>query len=314
MKKSFIILSLFTITSFFLSCKKDNVSVPNFDVQTSSNTYKVGQEIIFNFTGNAQNIAFWSGAKGSVYANKDRVTENGVLKSLQFNTQAGGGTINNSLSLLVSKDFSGVFSTADIAKANWTDITNRANLSSNATPAAGANTASGVVNISDFATDEDTPVYFAFRYLSPSSSTLAPREWTISSFSITNTLADNTVSSVIASMRVAGFKAFDIKNPIVLWNLTPSIATVAMTMPGASVADNRAENEDWVISAPVKLNTVSSVDVGLPVSSLTSLSPTTSYKYTYRAPGVYKVTFRAFNLNLDEVKEVIKELTITITP
>ena len=45
------------------SCDKKLVvlDTPDFNVTTTTSTFKVGQEVLFNFTGNAHVISFYSG-------------------------------------------------------------------------------------------------------------------------------------------------------------------------------------------------------------------------------------------------------------
>ena len=73
-------------------------------------------------------------------------------------------------------------------------------------------------------------------------------------------------------------------------------------------------NEDWAISAPVKLNKVSLVDYGTSVTSISTLSPPNNFIYKFTAAGTYKVVFYAFNEDVNDTKGLTKELTITITP
>ena len=59
---------------------KENVSM-NVGVQTEEGvtvqgnevTVKVGTPVVFNISGDPDNISFWSGEEGSAYANKDRI-------------------------------------------------------------------------------------------------------------------------------------------------------------------------------------------------------------------------------------------------
>ncbi|MBB5438594.1 plastocyanin [Pedobacter sp. AK017] len=306
-------LRMLLLIIFLTACEKKEIETPHFDVQTDALSYKVGQEVTFKFSGNAENVVFWSGEKGRNYAYKDRITEKGVLQTLQFTSAAGQGTQNDNLSIKISRDFNGIYDAANIAKASWTDITSRAVLSPNpVTGAAGAATSSGAVNISDQATDGDVPVYFAFRYAS-ASNTLKPRQWTISSFVVSNTLADGTVNNVVANLGLAGFKGIDVSNPSFQWAFTPNVQSpTSVTMTAGNVGE--AANEDWLVSVPVKLNQVSLSDYGIPIISITTLSPPKDYKYVFAAPGVYKVVFHAFNQDVAEKTGIIKEMTITIVP
>jgi len=313
MKKSIIIiLGLFFMGIFLFSCEERILETAQFDVQTDSTSYKKGKAVIFNFKGNAHNIVFWSGEKGHNYTYKNRTVEQGVLQTVQFTSLAGAGTQNSNLAVMISSDFNGTYDTTNIVKATWTDITSRAVLSSNATSGAGASTSSGAVNITDLGSADNKPVYFAFHYVSPSN-TLIPRQWTISAFTVVNTLADGTANTVAANLANAGFQGINVRDPTHQWAFTPTVLNpTSMTIiPGGVGAP---VNDDWAISVPLKLNTVSLVDYGVPVISITTLSPPTSYSYLFTVAGTYKVTFYAFNEDLNDTNGIVKELTITIRP
>lgn len=313
MKKSIIIiLGLFFMGIFLFSCEKRIIESTQFDVQTDSISYKKGQPVIFNFKGNAHNIVFWSGEKGHIFANRNRTIEQGVLQTVQFTSLAGAGTQNSNLAVMVSSDFSGTYDTTNIVKATWTDITSRAVLSSTATSGAGTSISSGAVNITDLGNVNNKPVYFAFHYISQFN-TLIPRQWTISAFTVVNTLADGTANTVVANLANAGFQGINVRDLTHQWAFTPNILNpTSMTIVPAGAG--APINDDWAISVPVKLNTVSLADYGVPVISITTLSPPTSYSYLFTVAGTYKVTFYAFNEDLNDTIGIVKELTITIRP
>ncbi|MGV8095351.1 MAG: DUF5017 domain-containing protein [Mangrovibacterium sp.] len=311
MKRSIIIILMFLLTGIFWSSCEDRIEMPEFDVWTDSDTYAAGEGITFHFSGDPQNIAFWSGELGHTYANKDRTAEQGVIQTVQFTSLAGTGTQNNNLSFLVSTDFNGTYDAANLAKATWTDITDRAVLSSTTTSGAGTSTSSGAVDISDFGGTDD-PVYFAFRYVSESDDR-QPRTWTISAFTVINQLADGTVNTVVSSLANAGFKGINVQDETCQWTFSPNeLNPTSMSfIPGEA---GSPANEDWAVSVPVNINKVSLVDYGESVISISTLTTTTSFTYTYESAGVYQVTFYAFNKDLDHLKGLVKELIITVTP
>ncbi|MDD4190264.1 MAG: DUF5017 domain-containing protein, partial [Mangrovibacterium sp.] len=270
MERLIIIIIMFLFTGLFLSSCENSMEMPEFDVWTDSDTYAAGEEITFHFSGNPQHIVFWSGEQGHVYANRDRISEQGVVQTVEFTSLAGAGTQNDNLSVLVSTDFNGTYDTANLAKATWTDITDRAVLSSTATSKAGKNTSSGAINISDFGSAEDKPVYFAFRYTSVSD-TRQPRQWTISTFKIINELADGTVNTVISGLSDGGFKGINVQDETCQWTLDPDhLNPSSMTFIPGGIGS--PANEDWVVSVPIKLNTVSLVDYGESVISISTLA------------------------------------------
>jgi hypothetical protein len=429
------------LTGIFLSSCEDYIDMPEFDVWTDSDTYAAGEEITFHFSGDPQNIAFWSGEPGHIYANKDRTSEQGAIQTVQFTSLAGEGAQNDNLSFLISTDFNGTYDAANLAAATWTDITDRAILpatlsdidmtfaktqqltvtnhgdyydltttgtdpyiqfskigvslgsSSNSTlefeyksavsitdlqifyapplqeassfkPAdlavasdwtsrsislataisagwgddpddylrfdwgktsgknfqirnikihipAGSSTSSGAIDISDFGGTDD-PLYFAFRYVSESD-TRQPRTWAINAFEVINHLADGTENTVVSSLANAGFKGINVQDETCQWTFLPdNLNTTSMIfVPGAA---GSPANEDWAVSLPVNINKVSLVDYGESVISISTLTTTTSFTYTYESAGVYRVTFYAFNEDVDHLKSLVKELTITVTP
>lgn len=77
---------------------------------------------------------------------------------------------------------------------------------------------------------------------------------------------------------------------------------------------NDPASENWAVSAPITLDQVDlGGDNAVSVRGITN-GKRTSYSYTYATPGTYKAVFVASNNTIDERKEVVKEITITITP
>lgn len=78
---------------------------------------------------------------------------------------------------------------------------------------------------------------------------------------------------------------------------------------------NDPQSEHWAVS---KALTISTVDLGpdrpIPIKANITSSALTVYKYTYSQPGTYKAVFVASNNSVDDVKQVVKEITLTITP
>lgn len=74
-------------------------------------------------------------------------------------------------------------------------------------------------------------------------------------------------------------------------------------------------SEHWAVSKPISKD---QIDLGpdRPVAAKVSVtSPKlTVYNYTYAKPGTYKAVFVASNNSIDDVKQVVKEITLTINP
>ncbi|HSC39648.1 MAG TPA: DUF5017 domain-containing protein, partial [Chitinophagaceae bacterium] len=111
-----------------LSCNKNTIKAPDdFTVTSSQSTYSVRDTVVFNFTGNPDYIIFYSGELHSKYqyASVSRMAADSNLLSFSTTTTAPGATTQpvgvNNVSLLYSTNFSGIYDSANIRNASWTD-------------------------------------------------------------------------------------------------------------------------------------------------------------------------------------------------
>lgn len=83
-------------------------------------------------------------------------------------------------------------------------------------------------------------------------------------------------------------------------------------VPGAP--DNDPASETWAVSAPINLT---SINLGPDYSTAIKSGPAASrlalYPYVYALPGTYKAVFVGFNGSIEQIKTVVKEMTITVT-
>ncbi len=110
---------------------------------------------------------------------------------------------------------------------------------------------------------------------------------------------------------------FDPKNPIydpASPQFIPNAQVPVFVAYDPNSPYNDPQSENWAISAPI---TVGNVDLGndkpVAVTSGIYLTNPKVFKYTYKNIGTYKAYFIASNNTIDQSKEVIKEITITIT-
>lgn len=278
----------------FASCSKTlSIDPLSFDVTTSSAKYKAGDTVHFVFSGNPDFISFYSGEAGNNYDYRNRTTIDGKPQ-LQFTSYAQYGTQTNTLQLLVSNNFTDTYTATGIAQATWTDITNRATLSTGAN-----NTPSGIVDLSDFL-QQKKPVYIAFKFTGTTGST--QKTWTINNLTLDLLKPDNTTLP-ITDLANAGWKQVSIKNPAAVWTFN---ATQLRIAGGNATAD---DNEDWAITKLLYLNKVDP-DVAIPVKNITQ--KVDSYDYVFKQPGAYKVVFLAANATADEQASMTKEVNLTI--
>jgi hypothetical protein len=296
--KSNIYLLLLAVLALS-SCKKMTTVEPEFDVITAKTTFKVGEPVVFNFTGNPDLLSVYRGIPGENYDFRQRVTADGTPQ-LNFTSYLLVPGQANSLRLMASGNFNGTYTPAGVAAATWTDITSRATLSTGAD-----NTASGNIDLSDFKNTK--PIYFAFKYQAVNSPTLKQPNWAIRTFNVNNVLTDGRTAA-ISTIAQTGWVAVDVKNPSVVWGVP---ATGQVTISGTATDATPDDNEDWIITRPYDL-TATSADVGLGLKNATTTL--NSYSYTYTAAGTYTVTFIAANSTLDEQKTIVKQLKITIEP
>ncbi|WP_187774870.1 DUF5017 domain-containing protein [Pedobacter sp. BS3] len=74
--KKIVYIPLFLLVIIINACNKKEVAAPDFSVTLDpANTYKAGENVKFIFSGNPNNITFWSGETGKQYEFRDRVNE-----------------------------------------------------------------------------------------------------------------------------------------------------------------------------------------------------------------------------------------------
>ncbi|WP_341838763.1 DUF5017 domain-containing protein [Chitinophaga caseinilytica] len=281
------------------ACNKDKVEMPGFEVRTSAQTYKVGDSVRFEFSGNPDNITFFSGEPGHNYEFRKRTRAANDLR-IEFSTLVRSGLIYPNLQLMVSGDFNGKATTADLAAATWTDISDRAVFSTGTD-----NTPSGIISLKEFSKGlHDTArVYVAFRYTDykkPQGQNL----WAVRTFSATN-VSDDGVVTPLAVMSTGGWQQVDVKNPVRVWTITT--AQLLMQNSSATVDDN----EDWVISKGFDPRQIAP-DAGTALKNISTVL--SGHSYVYTKPGTYKVVFEASAVRYNGEKRLTREITLTITP
>ncbi len=179
-------------------------NVPSFDVTTAASTFKVGQEVVFKITGEADVIGFYSGQMYNDYDFRDgRVMQfNPQGANLSFTSSVQNGTQANQLAVLASSDFNGNYgSLANVKTATWTDITSRFTLGTSATFLASTNK-----SISDLVVT-GKPLYIAFKYVTkPQATNGLSRTWMIQGFNVTSSTLVSNVNPVLQDQPYAAFR------------------------------------------------------------------------------------------------------------
>jgi hypothetical protein len=288
------ILWLLVCLAFLPACKKDAVDF-DFNVTTAGSSFKAGQDIVFTFSGNPDNITFYSGEPGTNYANRDRTSIKGTPK-LDFTSLIKNGVQTNALALLVSTDFPGIYDSTHVVDAAWTDITDRATLSTGVD-----NTPSGTIDLTDVVV-EGKPLYIAFKFTGQAGS--SQKSCVLRTFNVVNYSPDDP-PAVLTDINNAGWLAVNLLGAV-KWSIAANIVRI----DGATGATAPA-NLDYVITKALYPGKVQP-DIGLALKNMSSLL--TSYTYHYDTPGTYKIAFVASNMRPHEGRTVVKEMTITVTP
>lgn len=299
-----------------LSCSKNKIKAPaDFTVTTGQSSYSVRDTVVFNFTGNPDYIIFYSGEVHSKYqyASVSRMAADSNLLNFSTTTTAPGAATQpvgvNNVSLLYSTNFSGIYDSANIRKASWTDISSRGKFATTT-----ATVASGNIHIEDLKPASDsTPLYFAFKYVSDTAKTnYLSRQWVLNAVGLKSYFKD-TVYALAANFTSGGFYAVNVLNNINTWAYTnTSSITTSLSFKAPALAS--LPDEDWVISRAFNLSLYPS-DLGTQIKNLSD-TRLSSYKMTrpFRTAGTYTITFVGMNRDSEHAEQVIKQLTLTITP
>lgn len=290
------------VLASFLGCRQYEIVVdePEFDVVVDKLQYKANDQVVFNFKGNPDIITFFSGEVKKEYKYREgRIVPPGKL-TMSFNSSTWYGTRQNQLTLFVSTDFNGNYTSInDVKAATWTPITNRAVLGTSSTYVP-----SGNISLDDLVVD-GKPMYILFKYIDDPSLPGTPNNCLIQNFKVNS----ETVLGVEQVIGLTGWKLIyeGPKDPA-----RSSISTATITLRNNNPPGDYTV--DWCISAPI---TTGAVNLGpdRPIAIKGSKqTDMLSYVYEYTKPGTYEAYFVAKNANIKGSKEVVKKIELTITP
>ncbi|WP_316812703.1 DUF5017 domain-containing protein [Pedobacter heparinus] len=316
------------------SCEKElpSVDTPSFEVSTASTSYKVGSVVKFNITGTAGIVSFYSGEPLKDYAFRaGRIVDAGnagarlsFMSAVNLGTQGTlSATVPPHLKVMASTNFSGNYDMSSIQAATWSDITSRFRYAINNTAITSNPTPPGLpVDISDLIV-AGKPIYIAYKYVTlPQGVNGTARTWSITSFQVISnkdiSVAGPAINPTITNYPGAGFRLVD-QNPVTA-PARSSLTTTTINLLGnlydaVNDAGNDPLSENWAISKPIFTNTIDlGPDKAVAIKDQAKATALIDHTYIYTQPGTYKATFVALNANLHDSKEIVKEITITITP
>lgn len=294
------------------SCNKVEVDTPVFEVQVDSLSYQVGEIVNFKFTGDADQITFYSGEVLNDYNFKDGRVEEILALNTSFLTAVRYGLSGGQVDLLsvwVSSNFNGNYTIEDVKAAEWKNNVSKNfilaprtmddNASANYVP-------SGVLDIKSEAED-GKPLYLAFRYKKDAGG--KQRNWFMRNVSVNavtglgnHSLFDGSTFNLVYDN---SFVASADKNSTITSGGVITLRSPTSLDPVAA--------EVWAISPPISIQSSDlGPDKGVPVKGFTNLK-VDDYKHTYTKEGIYTATFVASNSNSYGESKVIKQVTVTVT-
>ncbi|HVU54655.1 MAG TPA: DUF5017 domain-containing protein [Puia sp.] len=289
------ITPLIILTLMVFSCTKKEVPSADFTVISDSVSYTAGDTTWFSFTGDPYNLTFYSGEPGHEYRFRNRTTAAGDPQ-LQFSTTRASGNAADTLQVLMSTDFKGIYDSADIYEAGWTDITSRAVLATSSAKA------SGVVDLADFVKDTQS-VYLAYRYVG-TTHTGAQTTWTVTAITINNVVTDGNNTFSVGTVADGAWQVVNMKNQAVKW----TVSSTQLQVKGGAANSDTAET--WVISRPLMLSRALP-DIGVSLKNITN-NAVTAYPYIYKTAGAYTATFVGTNTTVYDSKQTVKEIKVQV--
>lgn len=326
MKIKYFICLLFA--SLLSACDTSlDVKDPSFDVTTEKITYKVGENVYFNITGDARYITFYSGEDGS---NRDFIGAPRFVSydklNLYFTLFYQYPKDEDQLSVWVSTNFTGDRSNlANVKAATWIDVTDRFPFIKNRTATA-AKTASNKADLSDIVKPGDK-MNFAFRYTKKAGTNDYATVW----IGKVNLSYSKGFSEVIISGEAnKNLNTLFLQYPAMNENKHPTRSdnrgyrvpyvddlilwgnNADVTFDGKNYTRASYQEEYWVSTTFDITDSFEIKDVGTPLKGYSD-SRVDYHTWTYSKPGTYKVVFEGSNTTIKETATKKKEIYLTIT-
>lgn len=325
--KNYNLLLLLAILA--TACDRDAVDDVEFDVTLKGTaTISAGEDVTFLFDGNADYITFYSGCHENNYANRERTeTELSSLKMTcnirqQYNDK---DYLNQELFFAyLSTDFSGIYTADELNRATWIPISGREfnRLPVPVPTSASPVETSGTIDLSTYIGLEKK-FYIAFQYNAPGRTSFPAANG--SGRYINRPRVDVTGLALLKT--TADGQDINVNNAITEWGFRP-IYQQSVENKNYQVNDNgllfqpqkagidtttgREPDEIvWMVSTLINPKSVEP-DRGTAIKSIEAALP--SYTYTYKEAGTYTATFIATNANLWNGNQLMKQITITVTP
>lgn len=308
MKKTIIFLIPIYLLLFLTSCEKnEEITEPEFEIQSTNTTVKVNEPVTFNFSGKPDILSFYSGEVTKDYGfTTGRTVKYKYL--LNFDSQILDGAQENQFSVLASTDFNGTYTLENVKAAHWTDITAKFRIATYADNR--ALVGSGEQDISD-ALVNNKQVFIAFKYLArPETANGKFNLWRVQNL-LLQTESDYNGKISVMSQSAGGWQSVKSSN----YEANRGYIYTNNITFQSNATNKEVEHEAWAITKAINVKTIEDLGPDLPTTIKSVSDPVLrKYQYIYTKPGTYTATFMAINANVNETKKVIRQIKITVIP
>ncbi len=305
-----IFTAVFALGLISFACKKNvpgkTDSEYSFDATLPIPAIAVADSAIFELAENPDVISFYSGETGNNYDNRNRTVLTGGSLKMKFETRVKNKPADT-LDVLISTDFSGVYDSMSVANATWKNMNNKflfpTPLTSLGIFVPSGNGATYLTDITD-SVIAGQPFYLAFSYAVNKRNNV---EWSVGKLGMYNYFTDGTATAnVIDSTNInsGSFAPVSFTEPFSRWSKSSTL----LKYNNSSSAVLGARH--WYISRPLNPDAVAP-DVPVVIKNI-SQSPLTFFKYKYKKPGTYKAVFVASYNRLNFEKTFVKEFTVVV--
>lgn len=308
-KRYLYLLSVVLVGSMLTSCEPDKVDSLDFDVTIRRDVKEiyVGDEVIFDFTGNPDYIVFYSGEDGKKYVNRNRLKADVESMSLSYTIKQQYTDVayqnREILTICVSTDFDGVYTAEAINKASWTKLSGEENLLK--VPTCSGKNSETVTDEGDLSEYKDKKFYLAFHYQTPA---IPGLDYSQPRIDVEPMALTKNIDGEIVTMRDP-LKDFGFNYVFVKGNSQQNFSANNSRLLFQPQKTWYVEVDVWAISQPMDISAVSP-DQGEPIKSL-DMKPS-SYSYRYNIPGEYTITFVALNANKWNSESCVREMKIVV--
>lgn len=260
-------------------------------------TYKAGEPVTFNISGDADNIVFFSGEPGHEYDLRNReYADNDLMVDFVSYTDYVN-YVHPNFRILISSDFNGIYDAENLKQATWIDVTDRFQLPT----VTSSNTPSGTVNLKEFVSDDnDALFYIALRYFDIDNTPVRNR-WVVRSMNIKKVSPERAVT-LLADIKTAG------------WQNVILSGKSKWTLPGTQLLAtgnvSTSDKDFWAVSKGYNLRSAEPSTGTVLKNISTTMS---AYEYTYDTPGTYEAVFASSSVWYNSSDFSTTSVKVTVT-